>query len=780
MRKYCIYVIAVMIIMIPGIVLSQNTVQLSGYVFEKKSGEYLPGANIVVTGTDQGTSTNSEGYFHLTNLRPGKCTLRISMMGYETMEKEITLTTNQEENFYLKEKVLRFDAVEVTAKAKAREIREKAMPIAVISMSEIQGTVSDVSEVLSKTAGVKMRTSGGVGSSSRMSVRGLEGKRIGFFIEETPLSDNTDFIDINDVPIDMIDRIEVYKGIVPAKFGGSSMGGAVNIVIKEYPPKYVDASYTVQSFNTHKASAVLKINKNGYEVGTGGFFTYSDNDYEMELPLQPGRYVIRDHDKYKKLTIAAGFTSKNWWFDEVEFEPVAIYTEKEIQGIEYNIQEAKTYSDAYAFTNHNEKSNFLVDGLDLEISNAYAYTIYRFVDKAMQRYDWDGNERAPLTVYGGEVGSNPNDSKNKKHTFMQKINLNYIINQQNSLNFNSQYNYANGIPRDDLKDKSLGYKTNYDSWMNSWITGISHEYNTLNKLFTNVMTVKYYYYSMKTKYVDLYRSTEIGEGLEIDLKKQDFGISNAARYRFTPEFLIKASAAYDVRVPAENELLGDGFIIAPAVDLEPERNKSFNMGFMYDVTNKKQNRFQFEINGFYMQLENMIRFTGGPIQSQYQNFGEMRTLGAETEVKWDATRFLYLWGNITYQDLRDTRDYEPGSSVENPTKGDRIPNIPYFFANAGFELHKANLFGGKGQNTRLFTDCSFVEEYFYDFEQSIYQERKIPRTLTFNVGLEHSLKNQHIFISLQANNITDVKVLSEFNRPLPGRNFGMKLRYIMK
>jgi outer membrane receptor protein involved in Fe transport len=252
------------------------------------------------------------------------------------------------------------------------------------------------------------------------------------------------------------------------------------------------------------------------------------------------------------------------------------------------------------------------------------------------------------------------------------------------------------------------------------------------------------------------------------------------RFRITPDFLIKTSLAYDVRLPSESELLGDGFIIAPAGNLEPERNTSFNLGFMYDKTSKRNKRFQFEINGFYMQLENMIRFTGGPLQNKYENFGEMQTLGAEIEAKYDATSWLYVWANATYQDLRDTRDYEPGSSVQNPTKGDRIPNIPYFFANAGLELHKANLFGGKGQNSRLFTDGSFVEEYFYDFEQSIYQERRIPRTLTFNAGLEHSLRNQSLFFSIQANNLTNASVLSEFNRPLPGRNFGMKIRYVWK
>ena len=125
--------------------------------------------------------------------------------------------------------------VVVTAKGEARILREQAMPISVISMNQLSGTVNSIVDVLNKTVGVTLRSSGGVGGATRLSVRGLEGKRIGFFIEETPLNDNTDFIDINDIPIDMIDRIEVYKGVVPAKFGGSTMrSGAVFRQEKEH------------------------------------------------------------------------------------------------------------------------------------------------------------------------------------------------------------------------------------------------------------------------------------------------------------------------------------------------------------------------------------------------------------------------------------------------------------------------------------------------------------------------------------------------------------------
>ena len=156
--------------------------------------------------------------------------------------------------------------------------------------------------------------------------------------------------------------------------------------------------------------------------------------------------------------------------------------------------------------------------------------------------------------------------------------------------------------------------------------------------------------------------------------------------------MAKASFGYDVRLPSEEELLGDGYVIAPAGNLTPERNISVNIGMLFDLTGKASSNLQIELNGYYMHLKDMIRFTGGFLQSQYQNFGEMRTLGMEAEVKADMTRWLYGYVNATYQDLRDVRKYEQNTIVANPTKGSRMPNIPYLMANAGLEFHKENLF----------------------------------------------------------------------------------------
>lgn len=761
---------------------AQGKGELKGVVRDAKTGENLTGVDIFIESLQKGIATDTYGAFHISNIPEGNYTVTASFIGYKKQTKSISIKQNSSINliFSLEETIENLGEVVVTAKSEARQIREKAMPVSIISMSQLSGTVNSISDVLNKTVGVTIRNSGGVGAASRLSVRGLEGKRIGFFIEEAPMNDNSDFIDINDIPMELIERIEIYKGIVPAKFGGNAMGGAVNIVLKEYPDKYGDFNYEVGSFNTHKIGTILKRNlsNKGILVGVGAFHTQADNNYTMESPYVEGLKIKREHDTFKKTIIGSSIKATKLWFDKIELEPVFVNTYKEIQGIEYDIREAHTQSKAYILANTFEKDNFFIEGLDFDMSNAIAYTKYNLTDTAKYWYDWDGTAYNSDSKQGGELGNRyASDSDNRKFTFMNKLNLEYLINEKHSINFNSFFTLANGKPKDEMRELSVGRKTVFDSKMRSWTVGFTYDFRTKNDKFLNSLTSRYYLYTMDTKNSLMYGTGEIKD---INVRKNDIGFSDAVRYRFTPNFLAKLSAGYDVRIPSEIELLGDGNLIEPSESLLPERNTSINIGVMYDLLGKANSNLQIELNGFYMHLEDMIRFTkslwGG---AKYQNFGEMQSVGVEFEVKADILPTLYSYGNITYQDLKDARDYEEDSTVPNPTKNKRMPNIPYLMANAGVEFHKENLFGGNGQNTRIFTDIAFVEEYLYDFEMTNNQ-RRIPRSTTIDLSFEHSFMNQRLFISGKVKNLTDAKVLSEFNRPLPGRNFGIKLRYILK
>ena len=756
---------------------AQNGYELMGTITDKATQKPLYQATIYIKELKKGTTTTAQGVYHFQHLPQGTYTVEFSYLGYRTYTKKIAVKGSTRFDVALKEETQEIAEVVLSAKSKAHLIKEQSMPVSVIDISSLRGTVSSVQDILAKTVGITLRTSGGVGSSSRISVRGLEGKRIGFFIDELPLSEQTDYIDINDIPVDMIDRIEIYKGVVPARFGGSSLGGAINIVIREYPDKYADLSYGYESFNTHKVQGVFKRNlkERGYTLGIGGGYTTSDNNYTFDSPYRKGLRITRNHDKYRKYIIGGSFKAKKWWFDEVEFEPVVVKTYKEIQGIEYDIREAHSESLMAGLANKLTKDNFLTEGLNLDMFNGVVLTQMNFIDKATRRYEWDGSSYPTPSRYGGEVGYNfPSDSDDQKLSFINKTNLEYIINERHSFNFNSVLSVAEGTPKDELKTRSLGKQVNFDSHMHSWVSGLTYDLRSLNDVFLNSLTLRYYQYTMHTQMAPLF----VPGKYDVDLQKNNWGVNNALRYRFLPSLMGKLSAGYEVRIPSENELLGDGISVVPSADLLPERNASANIGLLFDLTSKHPTNAQIEMNFFYMYLQDMIRYTAGLIGAQYQNFGEMRTLGMEFEAKADVLPSLYAYVNTTYQDLRDTRDYEPASTVPNPTKGKRMPNIPYLMANAGVEFHRENLFGGSGQNTRLFADVAFVEEYFYDFEMTQLQKRRIPRSTTLDIGFEHSFLNNKLFISGKLRNVTNEKTLSEFNRPLPGINGGVKIRVI--
>ena len=756
---------------------AQNTAELSGKITDKATQKPLIGADIYLKELKKGVNADAQGNYYLKGIPEGNYTIIGSYLGYQTFSKKIYLKGQERLDISLKEQAEEISGVTVSGKSIAHQKKEESMPVTVIDMSNMRGTVSNVQDILAKTVGVTLRTSGGVGSSSRISVRGLEGKRIGFFIDELPMTEQTDYLDINDIPIDMIDRIEIYKGVVPARFGGSSLGGAINIVIREYPDKYADLSYGYESFNTHKAQGVFKRNlkARGLVFGIGGGYTTSDNNYTFDSPYREGLRITRNHDKYRKYIIGGSFKAKKWWFDEVEFEPVVVKTYKEIQGIEYDIREAHSESLMAGLANKLTKDNFLTEGLNFDMFNGVVLTKMNFIDKATRRYEWDGSSYPTPSRYGGEVGYNfPSDSDDQKLSFVNKTNLEYIINERHSFNFNSVFSIAKGTPKDELKTLSLGKQVNFDSRMHSWVSGVTYDLRSLNDIFLNSLTVRYYQYTMHTQMAPLF----VPGKYDVDLQKNNWGVNNAMRYRFLPSLMGKLSAGYEVRIPSESELLGDGISVVPSADLLPERNASANIGLLFDLTGKHPTNAQIEMNFFYMYLQDMIRYTAGLIGAQYQNFGEMRTLGVEFEAKADVLPSLYAYVNTTYQDLRDTRDYEPASTVPNPTKNKRMPNIPYLMANAGIEFHRENLLGGNGQNTRLFADVAFVEEYFYDFEMTQLQKRRIPRSTTIDIGFEHSFLNKKLFISGKLRNITNEKTLSEFNRPLPGINGGVKIRII--
>ena len=752
-----------------------------GQITDDKTGEPIAGAGVSIAKDGKGTIADADGRYTLNIQGRQQVRLNFQYLGYKTESREIALRDSVCCNIRLKPVENVLDEVTVTTRSEMRKLRESAMPISVIGQRQLQGTASNINDVLARTVGVTVRNTGGMGSASRISVRGLEGKRMGMYIDETPMSQLSNFVALNDIPTNMIERIEVYKGIVPYKLGGSALGGAVNVVTKEYPPIYLDFSYEIGSFNTHQVSSVLKRTnrKSGLQFGVGGVVSYAKNNYKMTLANLDGRIVERDHDRFNKIMGGMSVKATKWWFDEMKWEVILMKTRQEIQGIDLNVREAYNHSTSYVTALTLKRNNFFLDGLDFDFNAGYIIGKYGLCDKAEHRYDWDGKVRPPVSSFGGEQNNFASDGNNRSNELTAKLNMGYTIDMHHALNLNIYADHNSLHPNDSLMDKSLGFRANFPSKMKTLTVGLSYDLTLFDGRFQNAFTLKEFLFSSHSRSIDIY---SVKEPQPVKTSKNYIGFSNAMRYKFTNDLMLKASFNSEVRIPTSEELIGNGYSILASPALKPERTSGVNLGLLYRHIKADGGLIEIELNGFYNQLEDMIRFTPDmiPTMARYRNFGSVRTKGVELEAKGDICPLLYLYANGTYQDLRDVRKTIPGTEVENPTRNKRIPNVPYLLANFGAELHKENLFGGSGQNTRLLFDASYIHQYFYDFEVSKYQERKIPTSMTMDAALEHSFYNDRWTITFKVKNLTDRRIVSELNRPLPGRYIGIKVRYLFK
>jgi vitamin B12 transporter len=110
------------------------------------------------------------------------------------------------------------------------KVKNSINPVTIITAKQLENRAGNLNEVLARQAGVQVRSSGGFGSEARISIRGLEGKRVQVFIDGNALNTPDGSFGINDLPVQVIERIEIYKGSVPAYLGGDGLGSAVNVM----------------------------------------------------------------------------------------------------------------------------------------------------------------------------------------------------------------------------------------------------------------------------------------------------------------------------------------------------------------------------------------------------------------------------------------------------------------------------------------------------------------------------------------------------------------------
>ena len=230
--------------------------------------------------------------------------------------------------------------VQIVGKTKARKMHEQAYAISVVDLATKYQSASALNQVLNTVTSIKIREDGGLGSNYSFAMNGFSGNQVKFFIDGIPMDNFDSSFNLANISANMADRIEVYKGVLPVYLGSDALGGAVNIVSRTNA-NYLDATYSVGSFNTHRAALNgVYTSKGGFTLRANAFANYSDNDYKVFAPIvnlstnkQEGEeWVRRFNDGYQSygLKLEAGVVRKSW-ADYLLFGVIASADKRNVQ-----------------------------------------------------------------------------------------------------------------------------------------------------------------------------------------------------------------------------------------------------------------------------------------------------------------------------------------------------------------------------------------------------------------------------------------------------------------
>lgn len=251
---------------------------IAGHVIVKGTEESIPFATVMILGTNRGAVSNEEGQFEFRKLAAGKYTLRVQVMGYKTQEKTITVSAEATSVVHFQMEEVSFTTDEVVVSANRNEVSRKAAPVVVNVMSaKLFETVNstDLAKSLNFQSGLRVENNCQNCGFPQVRINGLEGPYLQILINSRPIiSALSGVYGLEQIPVNMIERVEVVRGGGSALFGANAVGGTINIITKDP----INNSFQV-------ASTMSNMNGKSWEQYMGGNVSLvaKDNSYGIAL-----------------------------------------------------------------------------------------------------------------------------------------------------------------------------------------------------------------------------------------------------------------------------------------------------------------------------------------------------------------------------------------------------------------------------------------------------------------------------------------------------------------
>lgn len=258
---------------------------IGGHVIDKENGEHITGCIVKILGSNLTTMTDASGHYVFRDLRPGDYTLEVSYMGYSNLKKSTSVKSHQtvELNFEIEPDAFMLDQVVVTSSKTETRRRESASLVNVLSGNTFLNVgACSLADGLDFQPGVRVENDCQNCGFTQVRINGLDGHYSQILMNSRPVfSALTGVYGLEQIPANMIERVEVMRGGGSALFGSSAVGGTINIITKDPLSNSARVAHTLTSIGpsgamdnntTVNASVVTDNNK-------AGIFIYGQSRY---------------------------------------------------------------------------------------------------------------------------------------------------------------------------------------------------------------------------------------------------------------------------------------------------------------------------------------------------------------------------------------------------------------------------------------------------------------------------------------------------------------------
>jgi iron complex outermembrane receptor protein len=216
---------------------------ITGTITDGVSGQPVAGVIVSVERTAMTTTTDRVGHYRLPNVAPGRLALEVKRVGYAPIRREVDLAIDQIMALDMVLSAAATELAELTVIGSPTDLQEtrsrlEQVPggVDLVSAEEIQATrQANLKDVLRLTPGVFVQPRFGAADESQISIRGsglrnnFHARGINLLVNGMPYRNADGFTDFESLELLNTEAIEVYKGANALRYGGSTMGGAINL-----------------------------------------------------------------------------------------------------------------------------------------------------------------------------------------------------------------------------------------------------------------------------------------------------------------------------------------------------------------------------------------------------------------------------------------------------------------------------------------------------------------------------------------------------------------------